>query len=129
MGYFAELYRHVHERIPEALVVNNPGVPCAPEYIARPAADVVCLSERDRAFDEYRPPAWVSRFPASRFCVQAYHVDTEAQMKQAVRRALQSRVGNIYITDDTGPNPYDRLPYYWSAEVETVRNGNQRPAR
>ena len=92
-------------------------------------ADVVCLSERDRAFDEYRPPAWTSRFPASRFCVQAYHVDTEAQMKQAVRRALQSRVGYIYITDDTGPNPYDRLPSYWGAEVEAVRIANQRPTR
>ena len=30
VGYFAELYHYVHQRIPEALVLNNPGVPLCP---------------------------------------------------------------------------------------------------
>ena len=113
------------KRIPDAIVLNNPGTVCAADYVARPAADVVCLFERDRAFDEFRPPAWASRFPASRFCVQAYHVDTEAEMKRALRRAVQLRVGYVYITDDVGPNPYDRLPTYWDAEVDAVREINR----
>ncbi len=125
VDYFAELYRYVRKRIPHAIVLTNPGTTCAPEYVARPASDIVCLSERDRAFEEFRPPAWASRFPASRFCVQAYHVDTEALMRQALRRAMQLRVGYVYITDDQGPNPYDRLPSYWGAEVEAVRRANQ----
>ncbi len=123
------LYRYVRQRIPDAIVLTNPGTSCAPEYVARPASDVVCLSERDGAFEEFRPPAWASRFPASRFCVQVYHVDTEAQMRQALRRAMQLRVGYVYITDDQGPNPYDRLPSYWGAEVEAVRRANQPATR
>jgi Spherulation-specific family 4 len=129
VDYYAELYRYVRERIPQAIVVNNPGTMCAPEYVSRPTSDVVCMFERDRAFEEFRPPAWASRFPASRFCVQAYHVDTEAQMKQALRRAAQLRIGYVYITDDQGPNPYDRLPSYWEAEVEAVRRANQPATR
>ena len=39
------------EHIPDALVLNNPGSVCA-EYLARPAADVVCLFERDVFGDE-----------------------------------------------------------------------------
>jgi hypothetical protein len=125
VDYYAELYRYVRERIPAALVVTNPGTTCAAEYVARPASDVVCLFERDRAFEEFQPPAWASRFPASRFCVQAYHVDTEAAMTQALTRAAQLHVGYVYFTDDQGPNPYDRLPSYWDAEVEAVRRANQ----
>lgn len=125
VDYYAELYRFTRSRIPDALVLNNPGTICAADYVARPAADVVCLFERDRAFDEFRPPAWATRFPAARFCVQAYHVDTEAEMKRALRRAMQLRVGYVFITDDVGPNPYDRLPTYWEAEVEAVRQANR----
>jgi len=129
VDYYAELYRYVRKRIPDATVLTNPGTSCAPEYVARPVSDVVCLFERDRALEEFLPPAWASRFPASRFCVQAYHVDTEAQMKQALRRAVQLRVGYVYITDDQGPNPYDRLPSYWDAEVEAVQRANQPTTR
>jgi Spherulation-specific family 4 len=129
VDYYADLYRYVRTHITDAIVLNNPGTTCAPEYVARPTSDVVCLFERDRAFEEFRPPAWTKRFPASRFCVQAYHVDTEAQMKKALERAVQLRVGYVYITDDQGPNPYDRLPSYWAAEVEAVRRANQPATR
>ena len=33
-------------------------------------------------------------------------------------------MGYVYITDDQGPNPYDRLPSYWEAEIEAVRQAN-----
>jgi hypothetical protein len=125
IDYYVDLYRYVRTRIPDAIVLNNPGTVCAAEYVARPAADAVCLFERDRAFEEFRPPAWASRFPASRFCVVSYKVDTEADMKRVLRRAIQARVGYVYVTDDVGPNPYDRLPSYWDAEVEAIRIANQ----
>ncbi len=50
-------------------------------------------------------------------------------MKAALRRAAQLRIGQVFITDDVGPNPYDRLPSYWDAEVEAVRRINQAAAR
>jgi hypothetical protein len=50
-------------------------------------------------------------------------------MKKAVHRAAELKVGYIYITDDVGPNPYDRLPSYWDAEIEEVRQLNQVESR
>ena len=75
VDYYAELYRYVHQRIPGALVLTNPGTSCDAGYAARPASDVICLFERERGFEEFRPPAWTSRFPGSRFCVQAHNVE------------------------------------------------------
>jgi hypothetical protein len=129
VDYYAELYRYVRERVKGALVVTNPGTSCEPGYAARPASDVICLFEGERGFDEFRPPAWATRFPGSRFCIQAHNVGTEAQMKRSLRRAAELKVGYVFITDDVGPNPYDRLPSYWDAEVKAVRQLNQAAAR
>jgi hypothetical protein len=129
VDYYVELYRYVRQLIPSALVVTNPGTSCEPGYAARPAADVICLFENERGFDQFRAPAWTARFPGSRFCIQAHNVATEEQMKKALRRAAELKVGYIYITDDVGPNPYDRLPSYWIPLVEAVRQVNKASTR
>jgi Spherulation-specific family 4 len=128
VDYYAELYRYVHERIKEALVLTNPGTMCDPGYAARPAADAICLFENERGFDRLQPPNWFSRFPGSMFCVQAHNVATADQMKRSLHRAAQLKIGYVFVTDDVGPNPYDRLPSYWDAEVEAVRLVNQADA-
>jgi hypothetical protein len=129
VDYFAELYRYAHQRIPAALVLTNPGTSCDAGYVARPASDVISLHEREKGFEDYRPPAWTARFPGSRFCVQAHNVATEEQMKRSLRRATELKIGYVFITDDVGPNPYDRLPSYWDAEVEAIRRVNQAAPR
>jgi hypothetical protein len=129
IDYYAELYRYVRELVPGALVLTNPGTSCDPGYAARPAADAICLLENNRGFDDFRPPGWTARFPGSRFCIQAHDIPTEAIMKKAVRRAAELKVGYIFITDDVGPNPYDRLPSYWDALVEAVRQMNHTGGR
>jgi hypothetical protein len=129
VDYYAELYRYVHRLIPGAVVVTNPGTTCDPGYASRPAADTICLFENEHGFDAFKPPAWMTRFPGPRFCIQAHNVSTEEQMRRALRRAEQWKIGNVFITDDVNPNPYDRLPSYWDAEVEAVRRMNQAPAR
>lgn len=124
VDYYAELYNYVRRRIPGGLVLTNPGTECSAEYVSRPASDVVCLFERNSGFDGYQPPEWVSRFPASRFCIQAYQVDTEAQMQRYLQAAAKERFGYVYITDGRGANPYDHLPLYWDAEVAAVHKMN-----
>jgi hypothetical protein len=128
VDYYAELYHYVHKCIPEALVLTNPGSSCEPEYAARPASDAICLFEGEKGFDEFRPPAWVSRFPGATVCAVAHNVGTEAQMRRSVSRAADLKIGNLFITDDVVPNPYDCLPSYWDAEVEAVRRVNH-PAK
>ena len=85
----------------------------------------MCLFERDKGFEEFRPLAWTARYPPSRFCAVAYQVDSEEQMKRYLAYAVRNRIGNIFITDARGSNPYDRLPIYWEAEVTTVQKMNE----
>jgi hypothetical protein len=35
----------------------------------------------------------------------------------------------MFINDDVGSNPYDRLPSCWDAEVEALRRFNQAATR
>jgi hypothetical protein len=39
-------------------------------------------------------------------------------MKQAFSETDKNLVGNLYITDDRLPNPYDSLPQYGGLELE-----------
>ncbi len=127
--YYIDLYKYVHQRIPGSLVVTNPGSLCAVEYAAAPASDVICLFEREKGFAEFQPPDWASRFAGSRFCVQSHAVAGEDAMNRSLQRAAQLKIGYVFVTDDVLPNPYDRLPSYWDAEVEAVRQINQAARR
>jgi hypothetical protein len=128
VDYYAELYAFVQQRIKGGLVLSNPGTNCDSAYAARPTADVIAVFENEQGFDKLVPSAWMSRFPASRFCAQAHNVATEADMKKAVRRAAELKIGYIFVTDDKNPNPYDRLPSYWDAEVEAISKLNEAAA-
>ena len=46
-------------------------------------------------------------------------------MRDCIRVAVEKKIGTIYVTDAEGANPWDRLPGYWSEEVELVRKANQ----
>src|SRR5262249_4582707 len=127
VDYYAELYAFVQKRIKGGLVLSNPGTNCDLGYAARPTADVLAVFENERGFEKLVPAAWMSRFPASRFCAQAHNVATESDMRRAVRRAAESKIGYVYVTDDVNPNPYDRLPSYWDALVDAVSKLNQPP--
>ena len=50
--------------------MTNPGAACDSGYAARPASDVICLFENERGFDAFQAPAWTSKFPGSKFCIQ-----------------------------------------------------------
>lgn len=125
VDYFVALYQHVRKKLPKGRVLSNPGTDCAEDYVARPAADVVCLFEKDKGFDRFRLPAWSGRYTPNRFAAQAYQVDTPEKMEGYVRQAALGRIGFIFITDAKGANPYDRLPSYWEAEVAAVERVNQ----
>jgi hypothetical protein len=129
LPYYRELYKYVNQRAPNALILNNPGTRCASEYVSQRVCDKVCLFEHHQGFEEFRPPAWASRFSPDRFCVVVYQVDTERRIKQYIHDAARMGMGCVYITDDGGANPYDRLPSYWETEVEAIRALNEAGAK
>ncbi|HJT79275.1 MAG TPA: spherulation-specific family 4 protein [Gemmataceae bacterium] len=129
VGYYAELYEHARKKISHALVLTNPGTPCAPEYLAKPATDTACLYERDKGFPDFRMPDWTKRYAADRFAVVVYRVPDADTMRAYVRQAARQGIGNVYFTDAGGGNPYDRLPPYWDEEVRAVERCNREAGR
>jgi hypothetical protein len=125
--YYAALYDHVRKVRGLPLVVANPGTVCAEQYVARPALDVACLAEVVKNFGEYHRPAWTDRYPADRFAALLCSTPSSEQMRKLVLEIRDKRMGYCYITDANEPNPWNRLPSYWDAEVEAIQELNRRP--
>jgi serine/threonine protein kinase len=122
--YYTELYQYARKERGLNLVVNNPGTTCAEEYLARPAADVVCLVESSKDFSAFHPPAWMNRYQPIRFAGTVSKIDDPEKMKHNIQEMVAKGVGCGYITDGEGPNPWGRLPRYWKAEVEAMQQVN-----
>lgn len=68
----------------------------------------------------YTPALWVNNFTADRF---AHIIHTEGQpqdVQNFVDLAQSRNAGAIYVTDDVLANPYDKLPSYWTQQVNAV---------
>jgi serine/threonine protein kinase len=124
VSYYADLYEYARKERGLDLVINNPGTTCAEEYLAQPIADVVCLIESNKDISEFHPPAWMSRHKPARFAGAFPKIADPTKMKHYVRELVAKGVGYCYITDGKEPNPWDRLPRYWQAEVEAVQQVN-----
>jgi hypothetical protein len=124
--YYVALYDYVHKERGLSLVVTNPGTECAEEYVARPASDVVCLVEAAKSLRAYRPPAWTDHYSAERFAALLCKTGTPEQMQQVVGELRTSNIGYCFVTDSDEHSPWDRLPRYWEAEVEAVRQASPR---
>lgn len=116
---YAKLYTYVRKEKQLKLVVSNPGTICAEEYLARPAADVVCLFEGPQGLVELKRPAWTYHYQPDRFAALAYGVKA-GQWSNHLETARKKLFGWTLITDATGANPWDRLPSYWRDEVRAV---------
>jgi hypothetical protein len=126
--YYAALYEHVRNHHRLALVVTNPGTVCAEEYLSRPASDVVCLAEAPKGFRNYRHPAWTDRYPPERFAALLPETDA-THMREYIQAMEEKRIGNCYITEGGGTNPWGQLPLYWEAEASAVQRINEQKAR
>jgi hypothetical protein len=123
--YYESLYKYVREEKNLSLVVTNPGTVCDEGYLSRPATDVVCLFENRNSFTADRLPEWSSKYAAEHVAVLPYNVQTAEAMRACLQTAAARNVGYLYVTDDSGRNPWDRLPTWWAEEVEAVGAANR----
>jgi len=124
--FVAECAAYVRKRIKNARIVCNPGTVCVPEYLAIAGEPTVCLFENKTGIDAYRPPPWRTRFRSGQMAVLLYDVRTADAMKRSLREMVRKRAGYGYVTDDSGANPWDRLPSYWDEEVAAFEAENHR---
>lgn len=120
LDYYAALYKHVRETHKLRLVITNPGTTCAEIYVSKPAADAVCLFENAKPFDTSKLPEWRTKYDANRAAVLSYQIDSVESMQRLIASAAKEKLGYCYVTDDTGNNPWDRLPTYWDEEVKAA---------
>jgi len=126
IDYYVDLASHARAALSGAKIVANPGTTCDEAYVARKTSDVVCLFENSRGFDAYRPPPWTSKYDPGRFAIIPYAIPQAEAMRRILKDAEDQRTGVVYVTDDSGANPYDRLPRYWDHEVKAVEAMNRR---
>lgn len=120
LGYYRELYAHIHARTNFSTVIVNPGCPIAEEYLRQRAADTAVIFENQRGWSSYVPDAYVSNYPARCFSALVHSCADTETMRRNVDLSAHRNIGWIYVTDDILPNPWDTLPPYWSALIEHV---------
>jgi predicted Ser/Thr protein kinase len=122
--YYLELAQHARQSRPQALVVTNPGTPCAPEYIARSATDVVCMTESIQNRDGW-VVKWTGNEASHRCAAVLYEIEQPEQMRQIARDMAAKQFGYLYLTNGKGQNPWAQLPTWWEEELVTIRDLNQ----
>jgi hypothetical protein len=99
----------------------NPGQPDNPPHDADLADHVI---EFEGTLDLYRATRFVSpwrhRHDPDKFWHLVYEVPDAAAMRETASLALERGAGLVYMTDGTLPNPWERLPPYWDAELALV---------
>jgi hypothetical protein len=114
LAYYRQLSAYVHRAIPGSLVILNPGDYPDPSYMS--AGDIIVAFEGSYAqYTRLAVPRWADGYPAARFAAFIYAAPA-ALLPQAVNAARRGHAGYVYVTSESGANPYGLLPGYWPDE-------------
>ncbi|HEU5396073.1 MAG TPA: spherulation-specific family 4 protein, partial [Verrucomicrobiae bacterium] len=121
-NYYATLYQHIEAKGTNLFVMGNPGINTQEPYLA--TVDALLTFEAGDGYSNYVADAWVTNHLARDFCHVPYAVTNASTMTNFFNLAAARNAGWVYITDASGSNPYDRLPTYWTNEVNYIRSVN-----
>jgi hypothetical protein len=118
-----DYYARLCQAIPATLrpVVLNPGTRTEAGYAAL-GVNVVFEGSYVNWL-HYEPDAWVLDGDAGRHAALVYACPDATEMRRAVNLARRRNIGQVYVTDDAMPNPWDVLPSYWRDEAAYVGGG------
>lgn len=120
--YYETLNRYIKETNSSQLTVLNPGV--YPEEAIVNTADIVVIYEEDgNGYDAINPPAYVSKYPSSRFALLGLDVRVGELSEVKIDILKTARVGYVYLTDDgiNGTNPWDTLSSYYEVLIGMLK--------
>lgn len=98
------------------VAVLNPGVVPAQGYFAFADAVVTFEDSAQNYLTGPADPDWLATEPRGKVWNIVIGVSPD-QLPTVVGQAAAHHAGEMYVTDDDKPNPYDTLPSYWSREV------------
>ncbi len=111
-------------------IMGNPGVAISRKFLRLGndgAADTLVTFEDVAAvYAKTQPSRYVFDYSADRFAHILIETSATFDVVTTLKLTAKRNVGYFYATDDTLPNPYDRLPTTWKAEVAAVREFNAR---
>ena len=113
-----DYYRTLYDVIP-GLVVLNPG--CVPDESYFEAGDIVVIfeSKRKHAAAAAEFPEWLKpRLKRHRSKTCQIALECTAREMPATLKRIAKLSEYAYVTDDLEPNPYDKLPSYWTKLVK-----------
>jgi hypothetical protein len=114
LAYYRQLSDYIHGTNPGSMVVLNPGTYPSERYMS--IGDIVLVFEGTyAAYLRIGVPGWVDDFPAAKFAYVIYGTPA-ARLASAISTSQRRHVGYIYVTPNTGINPYGALASYWAGE-------------
>jgi len=120
VAHYEEIRAYVKQKLPDPLVITNPGIPCDEAYLAKAISNVTCVFVNFVGFDQFELPAPLKVYEASRYAALPYNIADVEVMRTVVKDAIIKRIGYLYVSDAKPPNQWGKLPSYWEAEVEAV---------
>lgn len=119
--YYQQLANYIHRAHPGSQVWLNPGDYPDQRYMS--TGDVVMVFEGTGAqYHAARVPGWALRYPAAKFAHTVYDVPG-SDLANVLKLAASRHAGHVYVTDGSGPNPYQALPGYWPNEDSAATAG------
>ncbi len=120
---------------PGGLIVGNPGTSAPIEYLGV-ADTLVTLENGSGTYAGAASEPWMATAAAQRQASLFYNVASADAMRALVGEAKARNIGYVYVTDDrhvpgapSAPNPWDRLPSYWPAELTAVASVSEPSVR
>ena len=123
--YYAGLYGFIQTKGTNLWVMGNPGTTTQEPYLATVDA-LMTFENHATNYPSYVPDGWVTNHLARDFCHVVYAVTNATTMTNEINLAAGRNAGWVFVTDenDHAGNPYDRLPVYWTNEVNYVHSLN-----
>ena len=120
LSYYSTLASYIRSARGD-FVMLNPGVfPTMAKFIEM--ADTTVVFEGTYATYStawIAPPAWAPYYPASKYTHLVYGASA-TNMASALTLAKARNAGQVYVTDDVLPNPWDTLPSYSSTLLAAI---------
>lgn len=118
LGYYEALSATLHSL--GFAVAINPGQPdIDPRYLAT-GEHVVTF---EGTYDQYllqRFPPWTGHVSPEKTWHLIYGAASAREMRHALRLAGERHASRVYVTNGSMPNPWDRLPPYWSEQQQLL---------
>ena len=127
--FYQNITAYVRKYNSNNLVVLNPGTHPDEAYIK--LADITVTFEDDFNVyvNSFTKASYVDNYAASKFAHIVYNAQGSSSMSTAISLSATRNAGNIYITNDVLPNPYDTLPSYFQSELSCSVSSSPQPSK